>query len=56
MKRSELKQLIKEELNDIFKIDPSTAFKIYDILSKKVPEIKKEFTGSAFFHYLNNNL
>jgi len=54
MKKSELKELIKEELN-LFSIDPKLAFKIYDILKEVYPEIKRD-SKSNFFYLINDGL
>ena len=55
MKKTELIKLIKEEM-DSFSIEPNLAFKIYDILSKKYPEIKNKETKTSFFYLINNGL
>jgi hypothetical protein len=54
MKKSELKELIKEELNS-FNIEPNLAFKIYDILKDVYPEIKRD-SKSNFFYLINDGL
>ena len=42
--------------SSMFKIEPKTAFKIYDILKKEYPEIGNDHTASSFYHLLNKNL
>ena len=58
MKKSELKELIKEEIKEemnSFSIDPNLAFKIYDILKEVYPEIKRD-SKSNFFYLINDGL
>ena len=55
--KSALKEMIKKELTEsLFKIDPDLAFKIYNILKTKYPEIGMDFTASAFLMFLNEKL
>jgi hypothetical protein len=55
--KSALKEMIKKELTEsLFKIDPDLAFKIYDILKTKYPEIGMDFSASSFLMFLNNEL
>ena len=49
-----LKQPLKENNETI--VVPELAFKIYKVLSDKYPDIKREFTASAFFTFLNDNI
>jgi cytochrome c-type biogenesis protein CcmH/NrfF len=44
---------IKESNYDIA---PDLAFKIYDVLGKKYPQIKKDFTKSAFYFFIDEEL
>jgi hypothetical protein len=55
MKKTELIKLIKEEMYS-FSIEPNLAFKIYDILSQKYPEIKNKETKTSFFYLIDNGL
>jgi hypothetical protein len=52
--RDIIKGVIKE--NSSFNIDTTTAFKIYDILKSKYPQIGKDYTKSSFFHFLNDSI
>lgn len=45
---------LKEETS--FKIEPSIAFKIYDILRISFPAIENNHTKTSFFHLLNSKL
>lgn len=55
--KSALKEMIKKELTEsLFKIDPDLAFKIYDILKTKYPEIGMDFSASSFLMFLNKEL
>ena len=47
-----IKEIILKENKDI-KIEPNIAFKIYDILKTKYPQIGKDFTKSAFYSFLD---
>ena len=47
-------KIIKE--GALLNIDTKLAFKIYDILATKHPEIATKYSKSAFFHLLNDNL
>ena len=50
----EVDELTEEK--SMFNINPKLAFRLYDILKVKFPEIAQEFTQSAFFTFLNENL
>ena len=52
--RNIIKELIKEDSS--FNIDTNTAFKIYDVLKSKYPQIGKDYNKSSFFHFLNDNI
>jgi len=43
-------------LKSSFNLEPKFAFKLYNILKGEFPEIAQEFTQSAFFTFLNDNL
>ena len=48
----------KETMNEnvLFNIDTTIAFKIYDVLKSKYPQIGKDYTKSSFFYFLNDNI
>jgi len=48
------KNIVKEEMDSPFKIDPALTSKIYDILEEEGVEIG--MTKSYFFHFLNDRL
>ena len=50
----EVDELTEEK--SMFNINPKLAFRLYDILKVKFPEVGQEFTESAFFTFLNENL
>jgi hypothetical protein len=53
--RNIIKEIIEEnKINET--IDFSLTGKIYDVLVKEVPEVKKKFTKSAFSSFLDNNI
>lgn len=48
------KNIVKEEMDSPFKIDPALAGKIYDILAEEGVDVG--MTKSFFFHFLNDRL
>jgi hypothetical protein len=52
--RDIIKEVVKE--NTSFNIDTTTAFKIYDVLKSKYPQIGKDYTKSSFFYFLNDSI
>lgn len=62
--KSKVQKLIKEKLaqkqmnenESSFNITPNIAFKIHKALKEKYPQIGQDFTESAFFTFLNNNI
>lgn len=51
-----VKEILKNPIKENISLSPDLAFKIYDILKSQFPEIGKEYTKSAFYYFLNDNI